>query len=219
MRLTLLVLFTLTGTGFAEETAYRLPCAGRWFVYQGGDTINVNHHMKAPSQWYGLDLMKCGGEAGRSITKGDGDRLEDFYSWGVEVLSPVAGVVDEAHDGEPDQTLGESDKLKPFGNHVRIKVSDTEYVYLAHLQNGSVQVQVGQEVDTGDLLGLCGNSGNTTAPHIHMHVQNSREPFTGRGQNMTFHNIDVELSGKEFARVDWPLLTGLFVANAKEESD
>jgi hypothetical protein len=38
-----------------------LPFQGRWFVAQGGDTPNVNHHMAVQAQWYGIDFAKVGG--------------------------------------------------------------------------------------------------------------------------------------------------------------
>ena len=208
-----LVLLLLPVTGYAAD--YRLPCKGTWFVMQGGDTINVNHHMRVPSQWFGVDLLKAGGVNGRHLTRGSGRTVKDFYSWGQPVLSPVAGTVETVRDGEPDHDLGKTDKKKPFGNFVCIRVSDSEFVYLAHFQKGSLKVKAGDKVKAGQLLSKCGNSGNTTSPHIHMHVQSSAKLYAGRGKNITFKGIDVLLSGKTFKRVNWPLIRGLFVSNSE----
>lgn len=52
-------------------------------------------------------------------------------------------------------------------------------------------------------------------PHIHFNVQSQPKPYTGRGKNITFKGINVTLSGKQFAKVDWPLIRGLIVANAE----
>lgn len=200
---------------FAAAAVYRLPCKGTWFVMQGGDTLNVNHHMQVPSQWYGVDLLKVGGPSGRALVRGGGKSKEDFYSWGAPVLAPVAGTVKSVHDGEPDNELGKSDKKKPFGNHICIRVGKSEFLYLAHFQKGSIQVKAGDKVKQGQLLGKCGNSGNTTSPHIHFHVQSESKPYAGRGKNITFKNINVTLSGKTFLKVDWPLIRGVFVGNAE----
>ena len=49
--------------------------------------------------------------------------------------------------------------------------------YLAHMQRNSVRVAVGDVVKPGDVLGLVGNSGNTSEPHLHIHVQNVADFF------------------------------------------
>lgn len=214
LTLTLIVTAVCVMTSAAAAADYRLPFEGRWFVMAGGDTINVNHHMRAPSQWFGCDFMKVGGVSNRAVTKGRAATVEDFYSWGAKVLSPVNGVVRTAHDGEPDNPLGKKDPKNAFGNYVVIEAGETEFVYLAHFQKGTVAVKKGDKVKAGQLLGKCGNSGNTDGPHIHMHVQNQLKPYSGVGKNITFQKINVLLSGKQFEDVDWPLLQGLFVSQA-----
>ena len=189
----------------------RLPFNGRWFVAQGGDTLNVNDHMKVRAQWYGIDFMKTGGPNQRSLAKTTGTAVEDFYSWGAEVLSPVAGEIVSTIDSFPDNPLGTKDTKNPAGNHVIIKADEHTFVFLAHMQKGSIKVKTGDHVDAGQVLGLCGNSGNTTAPHIHMHIQEAPTFNEGAGQNPIFHAIDVDLTGKHFAQVDWPVIRGLFV--------
>lgn len=74
-------------------------------------------------------------------------------------------------------------------------------------------VAVGEQVAPGQRLGRCGNSGNSDFPHIHMHVQDAPVVNAGHGQNMVFAGIDVELTGKQFTDVTWPLIRGLFVEN------
>ena len=205
---TAIVAFAVTTADAAE---YRLPFDGRWFVMAGGDTINVNHHMVERSQWFGVDFMKTGGPTNRSVAKGRGRSLDDYYSWGQPVLSPVDGVVRKIHDGEPDNPIGTRDQNNAFGNYVVIESGPNEFVYLAHFQKGSIEVKEGVKIKAGKPLGKCGNSGNTDGPHIHMHVQSAFEPYHGNGQNIVFTGIDVLLSGKHFDNVQWPLLQGLFV--------
>lgn len=201
-------------TGFcltAQE--FRLPFNGRWFVGQGGDTPNVNQHMSVRAQWYGVDFLKVGGASQRSLVKTDGASIEDYYSWGEAVFAPVAGTVEAAVDGLPDNPLGKKDSKNPAGNHVVIKVATNRFIFIGHLQNGSVSVKAGDEVKPGQLLGKCGNSGNSDAPHVHLHVQNTPTLNKGLGQNMIFKGINVEMTGKTFENVDWPLIRGLFVWN------
>ncbi|HEY4997502.1 MAG TPA: M23 family metallopeptidase [Usitatibacter sp.] len=192
---------------------YRLPFAGRWFVAQGGDTPNVNHHMSVRAQWYGIDFAKVGGPGERSLARGSGSTIEDFYAWGAEVLSPVDGEVIAVSDELPDNPIGVKDAVHPAGNHVVIKARTDRFVYLAHFRSKSVAVRPGQKVTRGEVLGLCGNSGNSDFPHIHMHVQDTPTFNAGTGQNIVFSGMNVELTGKQFQKVDWPVIAGLFVWN------
>lgn len=201
----------------AQAAEYRLPFDGRWFVMAGGVTINVNPHMAERSQWFAVDFMKTGGPGNRSVARNNGTSLQDYYSWGQPVLSPTSGVVRTVHDGELDNSIGNSDKQNAFGNYVVIEAGPNEFVYLAHLKKETVAVKAGDQVTAGQLLGKCGNSGNSTGPHIHMHVQNQLKPYFGDGQNIVFKRIVVLLSGKQFDNVDWPLITGLFVWQGKNE--
>ena len=192
---------------------FHLPFTGRWFVMQGGDTLNVNEHMRVPAQWYGIDFAKVGGASQRSLTSQSGTKAEDFYSWGARVLSPVDGDVIAVVDEFRDNALGVKDLDHPAGNYVAIKAAGDHYVFLAHMMKGSIAVKVGQHVTRGQELGKCGNSGNSDFPHIHMNVQDVPTLNSGGGQNVIFSNIDVEMAGKQFRNVDWPLIRGLFVLN------
>ena len=195
----------------ARADVYRLPFEGRWFVAQGGDTLNVNQHMRVRAQWYGIDFAKVGGPSERALNTGDGSKPEDFFSWGQTVVAPVGGTVVEVENALPDNPLGVRDTARVLGNHVVIKTADGDHVFLAHLQKGSVLVAAGAAVKAGDPLGKCGNSGNSDFPHVHMHVQNTADLATGQGKNVRFTGINVELSGKRFEHADWPLIRGLFV--------
>jgi len=206
-----LALLMFTTNLFAQEL--HLPFAGRWFVGAAGDTLNVNHYMAVRAQWYAIDFMKVAGPSGRALQKTNGKTLDDFYSWGEPVLSPAEGDIETVVDGFPDNPLGIKDPLNPGGNYVVIQVADDRHVFLCHFQKGSITVKKGDHVKTGQVLGKCGNSGNSDAPHIHMHMQDTLVFNNGTGQNLIFKSINVELTGKQFENVDWPLITGLFVSN------
>ena len=70
----------------------------------------------------------------------------------------------------------------PAGNHVVLDLGNGEYALLAHLQRGSVRVEAGDRVRAGDVLGLTGNSGNSSEPHLHFHVQDRPGLFGGRAR-------------------------------------
>lgn len=192
----------------------RLPFEGRWFVAHGGDTLNVNHHMSSPAQAFGVDFARVAGASMRQLSAGTPRRVEDFYSWGEAVLAPADGTVIHVENGLPDNPLGTKDADRPAGNHVVIALAGGRFVFLAHMQRHSVTVKTGEVVRRGQPLGRCGNSGNSDFPHIHLHVQTTPDLDSGRGLNPVFGPIDVELTGRPFSKVTWPLIRGLFVSNS-----
>ena len=205
-----LLLFLAAG---ASAEGLSLPFNGRWFVAQAGDTPNVNHHMTSPAQAYGVDFAKVGGASGRELTRSNPRRIEDFYSWGEPVLAPADGTVVSLIADLPDRPLGSHDTRNLLGNHVVIRVREDRFVFLAHLQQNSLMIKPGTGVRRGQPLGKCGNSGNSDFPHIHLHVQDTPAFDEGKGQNPTFGPIDVELTGRLFEAVTWPLIRGLLVSN------
>jgi hypothetical protein len=204
------LLFLLVGCSSLFAQDMRLPFTGRWFVAQGGDTINVNHHMAERAQWFGADFAKLGGSSQRALSVANPSRLQDFYSWNEPVHSPVDGVVEGVIRDLPDNPLGTKDLNRPIGNQVVIKAGEKRFVFLAHFQHESITVAPGDRVRAGQVLGRCGNSGNPDYPHIHLHVQDA---LTGEatGQNPIFSDMSVELTSKKFDNVTWPVIRGLFL--------
>lgn len=197
----------------ASAQNLQLPFSGRWFVMQGGDTPNVNLHMTSEAQAFGIDFAKVGGPSQRELTHGTPTSVEDFLSWGEPVLSPADGTIVSVVNDLPDNALGIKDTEHPAGNYLVLQIAADRFVYLAHMQRGSVSVKAGDVVARGQRVGLCGNSGNTGFPHVHLHVQDTGEFGVGQGQNPVFGVINVELTGQQFASVAWPLIRGLFVWN------
>jgi murein DD-endopeptidase MepM/ murein hydrolase activator NlpD len=89
------------------------------------------------------------------------------------VLAPAAGTVVTVLDGIPDHPPAMPNPTPHIaGNHVVIQTAPEEFVVIAHFQQNSVRVKEGDRVLAGDLLGLAGNTGQSTEPHVHIHVQN-----------------------------------------------
>lgn len=179
-----------------SNTTYQVPFGDTWWVFWGGETELHNYHAATPSQRYAYDLVIWKDGATYS---GDGVENEDFWAWGQPVLSPangtVVGVVNDQPDLAPNTSLGDRNAAEnPAGNHVVLEVAENEYVFIAHMQQGSVQVQVGDEVQSGDRLGLTGNSGNSSEPHIHIHVQATPDllDYQASGIPLEFANATVD---------------------------
>jgi murein DD-endopeptidase MepM/ murein hydrolase activator NlpD len=144
------------------------PFEGNWSVGQGGRSVLINHHYPIPSQRHALDLVRVDDGFAR---RGDPGALESYFAFGATLRAPADGVVIRAEDGHADMPIGQADVQSLVGNHVVLKIGPDRYVLLAHLQKGSVRVKDGQVVRAGNVIGRCGNSGNTSQPHLHLQVQ------------------------------------------------
>jgi len=146
----------------------RLPANETIRVAWGGDSITTNYHAAVPDQRWAYDLV-----IEPNYFSGS-ENLEDYSCYGVPVVAPIDGVVVSAHDGEPDETpsVVSNNFEAPTGNHIMMRIEETgTYLVIAHLKNGSVAVETGDVVEEGQVIGECGNSGNTSEPHIHIHHQ------------------------------------------------
>ena len=94
--------------------------------------------------------------------------LKQYATFGQSLFSPVNGIVIAVENSLADQLIGETDAVNLAGNHVVIETPEKKFVLLAHLQNGSVLVEVGDTVETGQRIASFGNSGNTSQPHLHI---------------------------------------------------
>jgi hypothetical protein len=144
----------------------RLPADVPLQVIWGGDKLKNNYHVISPDQRWAYDFLV-------EPYFSSSTKLEDYGCYGVPVIAPTKGIIIAAHDGEPDEIPGvpSNNITQPRGNYVIIQMESGTYLILAHLQPGSIAVQAGDAVVEGQVLGACGNSGNTSEPHIHIHHQ------------------------------------------------
>jgi len=169
--------------GAPSSTRFVLPLAGPVTVAWGGTARDANLHVVAPDQRWGYDLLVT--DDGRSF-RGYGDALSDYLAYAREVLAPAAGTVRVVHDGEPDVPIGQRPRGDDLGNHVAIEVAPGEFLFLAHFQPGSITVKPGDRVAPGDVLGRVGNSGNSSEPHVHIHLQDTSRRHLAEGVPFLF---------------------------------
>ena len=147
---------------------------GVFAIVQGGAGRPMQGpHLGSPSQVFALDITRINvaGLGRSSLSTADRGK---WAIWEQPVLSPCSGKVVFARDGIIDR-VG-ADRETPAGNMVAIECKGV-IVLLGHFRQASVQVFTGDSVVTGQLLGTNGTSGNTPAPHLHMHVE--KPPFDG----------------------------------------
>jgi len=195
-----------------SRTPMSLPVHGRWFVAWGGDTVELNQHISAHGQRRAVDLV-VKGEDGRTF-HGDGRKSEEFFAYGKEILAAADGAVETVVDGVPENTPGMEDSSFIPGNMVIVRHSATLYSAYAHLQPGSVHVKVGGAVHRGDLLGLCGNSGHSTEPHLHFQLQDGPRLDSSWGVEAVFEGVMVTRGGATTRSDTYTPLKSDFVESA-----
>lgn len=153
-----------------ESIDLRFPLdEGLYAVGQGGSSAILNYHQGVSNQAYALDISELGPllMRARGLFPRDPAKYKIF---GDTVFAPCDGEVVWTHDGLDDTRGAQREKEQPAGNAVAIECGGAT-VFLAHLQKGSVRVTEGERVAAGDAVGVVGNSGNTTEPHLHIHAE------------------------------------------------
>jgi len=124
---------------------------------------------------FAVDLLKAelvGGEL--KVCTGDCGQLGDWFSTGEDILAVADGIVTRVVTGQANNPIG----LTPFppvvstgaGNAVLLAIGDGIFTMYGHMLPGTVSVRVGDRVRRGDVLGKLGNTGQSTAPHLHFQV-------------------------------------------------
>ncbi len=172
-----------------NATKMKLPFKGEWNVTWGGDTKEQNYHVESVAQKNAFDILIK--DKNGSTHKGTGATNEDYYAFGKELYAPCDGEIVLVVDGIKDNIPGNLNPIYVPGNTVIIKTATGEYVFFAHFKQHSIVVKQGQKISTGELLGLCGNSGNSTEPHLHFHLQNDEDMVKATGAKCYFDQLKV----------------------------
>ena len=191
-----------------QHVVLDLPFHGLWLARRSPARRVPSHGTHAFGVTYAIDFVavdRDGLPAPRTWRSAFSvEPPEVFRGFGAPILAPVSGMVVETHDGEPDHEarrsqlalvpymLGQAQRARAgaaaiAGNHVVIAQEGRgPFVLLAHLRRGTVRVAPGDAVVVGDQLGECGNSGNSTQPHVHVQVTDSTDWPRARGLPMVF---------------------------------
>ena len=171
-----------------DVVAIHPPFGSGWRVVRGGHDKENSHSWWVINQRFAYDFVIF--RDGRSC-RGTGKSLHDYFAFGEPVLASGDGIVVEVRSDIADSKHAGSGWLHWFtadirGNYVIIRHAASVYSLVAHLRQGSLRVNVGDAVRRGQIIGECGNSGFSTEPHIHFHVQNGRSFYTSLGSPIRF---------------------------------
>jgi hypothetical protein len=164
---------------------------GRWVAANGcctsrtdhrGGAIPVNGQLRLPER-FAIDFVRLDGD--RRLFAGPIDELASYAYYGADLLAVADGRVVRTHDGESEQVPPQFPP--PFdpdtapGNWVVIDIGAGHYVLYAHLQTDSLTVRAGDRVRRGQILGRLGNTGSSSAPHLHFQVMDGPSPSASNG--------------------------------------
>lgn len=182
---------------YSQKTNLIFPFRGKGIVEQAG-VLTGGHRNR--SGLYALDVLGLT-DSYSPVLSGDDTNNDprNYAGWGRHIIAPAAGTVVIArndHVGQPVTDKADSRYFLPQyrsggdpGNFVVIDHGNGEFSMIAHMQEGSVRVKVGDHVEQGQLVGLLGNSGDTTGPHVHYQLQNG--PDWERADALPFHFTNV----------------------------
>jgi len=136
----------------------------------------------APERW-AVDWVQLA-ETGKMLT-GPIGKNESYPQYGREIIAVADGRVVSAQDGMPDIPPGKPLPLQTIdeypGNCIVQDIGGGYCAVYAHLQPGSLKVKTDDTVKKGQVIGLLGNSGNTTGPHLHFHIVHGTAPMGSDG--------------------------------------
>ena len=142
------------------------------------------HIDSTKDQHYAYDFIKP--------HKENGERLTDYEAFGSEVIASADGTICQVINGSVDVGIGERDNDVLPGNMVVIDHGNGEWSMLCHFKRNSIIVFEKDKVKQGDVLGLCGNTGNTSEPHIHYQLQDAALLIKAKGLPAKFKKILVD---------------------------
>lgn len=145
---------------------------------------------------FAIDWVRV--DADGSPARGDRASLANWFGYAAEVLAVADAVVAEAKDdialdAPIDDTLAAPLPLEnASGNYVTLRLGEGRYAFYEHLKPGSIRVRVGDRVKRGQVLGLLGNSGSSSAgPHLHFHVSDGSSDLGAEGMPYVFRQFQV----------------------------
>ena len=208
-----LVSYFLVGTVRRKAVEVAPPVTGRWIAVNTPADRVPSHGLHAYGQTYAIDLVHHPAEDGdwKAVHRWPpARRPEAFRGFGRPVYAAADGVVVRRMDWLRDHWSRNSwpgllyvlvvemtlrELLGPrfvLGNHVVIDMGDGVYAAYAHLRRGSVRVKKGQRVAAGEQIAECGNSGNSSEPHLHFQLMDHRNVLFAAGLPFTFDRYEVD---------------------------
>lgn len=200
-------LYWRLGTVSAEPLVVAAPVQGRWVPVNSPADKVPSHGLHAYGQTYAVDMVHVPAGEWRLDLGWSGPHTrppQDYPGFGEPVFAPADGTVLRVRGSERDHgartsLLGVALMVaeggvkeltgRVLGNHIVLDLGSGTFAALAHLKRGSPIVRVGDRVRVGDQLAECGNSGNTSEPHVHFQLMDRASIYVAAGLPFRFSGI------------------------------
>jgi hypothetical protein len=130
-----------------------------------------------------------------TLVAGDLKVPANYHIYGKPIIAVADGTVVGTRNDLKDQVPGALPANLPLdeadGNFVVLDIGSGLFVNYAHMRPGSVTVKLGDKVQRGDQLGEVGNTGNSQAPHLHLHVMDNASPLASNGLPYVFDSLAI----------------------------
>ena len=131
----------------------------------------------------------------------DGEGNARSYAWGQDVLAVADGIVAALNDTTTENAPWFAPSSSPpvprggikgiCGNYVVLDIGSERYATYCHMQPHEMKVHVGERVHAGDVLGLVGNSGSSSGPHLHFQITDRPGLMAGEGLPYVIDRFEV----------------------------
>lgn len=142
---------------------------------------------------FAIDFIKLD-EQGRYARQNE-DSISNWYAYGIPVSAVADGVVTAVRkDFKESPTISghpRYDSKDGTGNYVSVKIDGGNFVFYEHLQPGSIQLMPGDTVKRGEKIGAVGFTGQSTGPHLHLHLANGNMPLFAEGLPFVFEQFTI----------------------------
>ncbi|MFJ2968403.1 M23 family metallopeptidase [Streptomyces collinus] len=195
------------------------PVTGRWSALNSPADRTPSHGVHSYGQTFAIDILAEPEPGARPAFRWLwplARHPQDFPAYGAPVLAVAEATVVRAEDRQRDHLSRTSlpgllylmlpegmvrevaGVRRILGNHLVLDLGNDTYAAYAHLRRRSLTVGAGDRVRAGQVLARCGNSGNSSEPHLHFQLMDGPDPDAARGVPFTWRGIGVPRNGETF---------------------
>ena len=200
---------------FENAISLEFPLRGEWMAPHTPGTKIPSHGSDQLGQRYAFDFLQVNWEKkGVHFYNANSFRyilfgvpLNKNYCWGKNIHAPCDGKIIKCEDGLKERKIthlisdlfvvlknsffGNLNNLHPLlGNYIIMECNNA-FAFFAHLQNGSINVSVGDNIKKGQIIGKVGHSGNSTAAHLHFQLMDNINLLEAKGIPCIFENLEI----------------------------
>jgi len=196
---------TIPVVRYEQRTQLLFPFLGNGMISSAG-ALHSGHRNR--SGLYAIDALGLTANYGPMVQAQPEDDPANHAGWGRPIIAPAAGTIVVARNDHVDQPVAGNSDPSYFlprykdggdpGNLVVIDHGNGEFSMIAHMRKGSVKVTTGDHVVQGQTIGLLGNSGDTSGPHVHYQLQSGPDWEKSDGLPVRFSNVQRLTPGSYF---------------------